>query len=207
MDLSSKLVHYISNRILVGPELCRRRDYRAATESLNMSHIIYGAIWNFLPLGPFRKPFYNVFCIPYRMQIRRAMKNFLIPNIEHRMAQRNNPHYKKHLDTIQLMVDMPPASPKEDDAFRHSIRILHLHFASTGSNISLVHHTLWQILQKPEYVEEIRSEIGTVLQKFGPWDSQHTLNHLHLLDSFIREMLRFHTPSARTFRSPELRVR
>lgn len=70
MDLSSKLVHYVSNRILVGPDLCRRKDYRAATESLNMSHVIYGALWNFLPLGPFRKPFYKMFCIPYRMQIR-----------------------------------------------------------------------------------------------------------------------------------------
>jgi hypothetical protein len=196
MDLSSKLVHYISNRILVGPDLCRRSDYRAATESLNTSHIIYGAIWNFLPLGPFRKLFYNAFCIPYRMQIRRAMSKFLIPNIEHRIAQRNNPDYMKHLDTIQLMVDMPPANPKEDDAFRHSIRILHLHFASTGSNISLLHNSLWQLLQEPEYIADIRGEIRTVLAKYGSWDSQHTLNHLHLLDSFIRELLRFHTPSA-----------
>lgn len=124
------------------------------------------------------------------------MKKFLIPNIEYRMSQRDNTTYKKHLDTIQLMVDMPPANPKEDNPFRHSIRILHLHFASTGSNIALVHGTLWQILQKPEYITDIRNEIGTVLRKYGSWDSQHTLNHLHLLDSFLREMLRYHTPSA-----------
>ncbi|KAF2801060.1 putative cytochrome P450 [Melanomma pulvis-pyrius CBS 109.77] len=196
MDLSSKLVHYISNRILVGPDLCRSPEYRAATESLNMSHIIYGALWNFLPLGPFRKPFYWVFSIPYRSQIRRAMHRFIIPIIEQRMAEKDDPNAKRHLDTIQLMVEMPPATPKEVDSFRNSIRILHLHFASTGSTIALVHNCLWQLLQLPETMEPIRAEIKDVLAKYGPWESKHTLNHLHLLDSFIREILRVHVPSA-----------
>jgi hypothetical protein len=59
MELTFKPVHYISNRVLVGPDLCRRADYRAETERLNMSHVIFGALWNFVPLGPFRKPFYG----------------------------------------------------------------------------------------------------------------------------------------------------
>ncbi|ORY13905.1 putative cytochrome P450 [Clohesyomyces aquaticus] len=196
MDLSSKLVHYISNRILVGPDLCRRQDYRAATEALNMSHVIFGALWNFLPLGPFRKPFYWVFSIPYRFQIRRAMNKYLIPVIEERMKHKDDPKYERNLDTIQLMVEMPPATPKEVDSFRHAIRILHLHFASTGSVIGLLHGSIWQLLQTPECIEPMRAEIKDVLAKFGPWDSKHTLNHLHLLDSFIREMLRVHVPSA-----------
>lgn len=201
MGLSSKLVHYISNRILVGAELCRRADYRAATESLNMSHVIYGCLWNFLPLGPFRKPFYCVTCIPYRIQIRSAMRKFLIPIIEERMALKEQgiiTEEDKPLDTIQLMVDMPPASPKEVDSFRHALRILHLHFASTGSSISLVHHAIWQLVQNPELIEPIRAEIKDVLGKFGQFDSKDTLNHLHLLDSVIRECLRVNVPSART---------
>jgi len=196
MDLSSKLVHYISNRVLVGPELCRRPDYRAATQSLNMSHVIFGALWNFIPLGPFRKPFYWVFSIPYRMQIRRAMNRYIIPIVEERMAKKKHAKSKRNLDTIQLMVDMPPASPKEVDSFRHAIRILHLHFASTGSTSALVHSSLWQLLQMPECIGPIRAEIKDVLTKYGPWDSKHTLNHLHLLDSFVREVLRVHVPSA-----------
>jgi cytochrome P450 len=195
-DLSARLVHYISNRILVGPDLCRQADYRATTEALNMSHVIYGAIWNFLPLGPFRRTVYWVFSIPYRFQIRRAMKKYLIPIIEERMAHQQDPNYKRNLDTIQLMVDMPPASPKEVDSFRHAIRILHLHFASTGSTIALLHNCLWQMLQMPECTEPMRAEMGEVLEKYGSWDSRHTLNHLHLLDSFVREVLRLHVPSA-----------
>jgi cytochrome P450 len=199
MDLSSKLVHYISNRILVGPDLCRRPDYRHATESLNMSHVIFGALWNFVPLGPFRKPFYWVFSIPYRMQIRRAMNKYIIPIIEDRMANKDNVDFKRNLDTIQLMVEMPPANPKEVDSFRHAIRILHLHFASTGSSIALVHNILWQLMQMPDCIEPIRTEIKAVKSKYGSWDRKHTLNHLHLLDSFIREVLRVHVPSARMY--------
>jgi len=199
MDLSSKFVHFISNRILVGPDLCRRADYRHATESLNMSHVIFGALWNFVPLGPFRKPFYWVFSIPYRMQIRRAMNKYIIPIVEGRMAKKDDPSFKRNLDTIQLMVDMPPASPKEVDSFRHAIRILHLHFASTGSSIALTHNILWQLLQMPECIDPIRAEIMDVHAKYGSWESKHTLNHLHLLDSFIREVLRVHVPSARTY--------
>ncbi|KAF2711261.1 putative cytochrome P450 [Pleomassaria siparia CBS 279.74] len=196
MDISSKLVHYISNRILVGPDLCRNAEYRAATERLNMSHVIFGALWNFLPLGPFRKPFYWVFSIPYRFQIRRAMRKFIIPIIEQRMSQKDNIGAKQNLDTIQLMVEMPPTSPKETDAFRHSLRILHLHFASTGSTIALVHNCIWQLLQSPEVLGPIREEMKEVISRYGGMDSKHTLNHLHLLDSFIREVLRVHVPSA-----------
>ncbi|KAF2648231.1 putative cytochrome P450 [Lophiostoma macrostomum CBS 122681] len=196
MDLASKLVHFISNRILVGPELCRKADYRAVTQSLNMSHVIFGALWNFIPLGPFRKPFYWVFSILYRWQIRRAMYKYIIPIIEDRLARRNDPDFERHVDTIQLMIEMPPATPREADPFRHSIRILHLHFASTGSTIALLHNCLWQLLQMPEALDPIRAEIEDVLARFGPWDSKHTLNHLHLLDSFIREVLRVHVPSA-----------
>lgn len=202
MNISSRLVRYISSRILVGPELCRRVDYRTTTESLNMSHVIFGALWNFIPLGPFRKPFYSAFSIPYRIQIRRAMYKYIIPEIQKRAAQKNDLDFKKHLDTIQLMMEMPSATPKESDPLRHAIRILHLHFARTGSNISLVHNCLWQLLHMPECIEPIRAEIADVLSKYGPWDSKHTLNHLHLLDSFIRETLRFYVPSARTYIPP-----
>jgi cytochrome P450 len=197
MALSSALVHYISNCILVGPELCRRPDYRHATESLNISHVIFGALWNFAPLGPFRKPFYWVFSIPYRMQIRRALKKHIVPVVEDRMANKDNPDFARNLDTIQLMVERPPAEPRETDAFRHAVRILHLHSASTGSSITLVHNILWQLMQMPECIGPIQTEIKDVKAKYGSWDSKHMLNHLHLLDSFIREVLRVHVPSAR----------
>lgn len=196
MDLSSKLVHYISSRILVGPSLCRKPDYRATTESLNMSHVIFGALWNFVPLGPFRKPFYWLFSVPYRWQIKRAMRKYIIPTVEECLANKGNPKFERHLDTIQLMVDMPLASPRENDSFRHSLRILHLHFASTGSNIAVVHNCIWQLLRVPEAIEPIRAEIKEVKAKFGSWESPHVINHLHLLDSFVREVLRVHVPSA-----------
>ncbi|KAF1979061.1 cytochrome P450 [Bimuria novae-zelandiae CBS 107.79] len=199
MELSSKLVHYISNRILVGPELCRRADYRVATESLNMSHVIFGTLWNFISLGPFRKTFYWVFSIPYRMQIRRAMDKYIVPIVKERMAKNSDEIFHGHLDTIQLMVEMPHADPKEVDAFRHALRLLHLHFASTGSTIGLVHNAIWQLLKIPECVGPIRAEIAAVLEKYGSWDSKHTLNHLHLLDSFVRETLHVHIPSALVF--------
>lgn len=127
------------------------------------------------------------------------MDKYIVPIVKDRMASTGQSGSKKNLDTIQLMVDMPPASPKEIDSFRHAIRILHLHFASTGSIIALVHNTIWQLLQMPECIEPIRDEINAVLLKYGSWDSKHTLNHLHLLDSFIREVLRVHVPSACKF--------
>jgi hypothetical protein len=128
------------------------------------------------------------------------MNTFLIPVIEERMALKEQgiiTEDEKPLDTIQLMVDMPLASSNEADSFRHALRILHLHFASTGSSISLVHHTLWQLLQNADCIDPIRAEIKDVIERFGSLDSVDTLNHLHLLDSFIRECLRVNVPSAR----------
>jgi cytochrome P450 len=115
------------------------------------------------------------------MKIRRAFKKFIVPVIEERIAQKDGPVFKRHLDTILLMVEMPPARPKETDTFRQAIRILHLHFASTDSTIRLLYNCLWQLLQTPESMGQsgLRSEM--CLPSMG---------HLHSLDSFIREVLR-----------------
>jgi hypothetical protein len=101
------------------------------------------------------------------MQIRRAMNKYIIPIVEKRMASKDGLSVKSPLDTIQLMVEMPPTTPKEVDSFRHAIRILHLHFASTGSTIVLVHNVFWQLMQAPKHMGPIKTEISDVLQKYG----------------------------------------
>lgn len=90
-----------------------------------MSNVIYGALWNFIPLGRLRKPFYWVFSIPYSARIRRAMHTFITSIIEERIAQKDSPKFKRHLETIELLVEMPTISLKEAHSFRHSIRMLH----------------------------------------------------------------------------------
>ncbi|KAF2681243.1 cytochrome P450 [Lentithecium fluviatile CBS 122367] len=143
MDLTSKLVYYISKRILVSPDLCRRADYCASTESLNMFHVIFGALWNFVPLGPFRRPFYWVFSIPYCIQIRRAMDKYIIPIVEERVARKDDANLQWHLDTIQLMVEMHPATPKGSVPTCHSYPT-----------------------SMPECIEPICAEIKDVLAKY-----------------------------------------
>lgn len=202
LDLSFKLVYYISDRILAGQELCRDPDYRAAMEAFSRSNIIFGSLWGFLPLGRLRRPFYWLTSAFYRWQIRRAIRRFLIPVIQTRMARKQDDSKTdavQPLDTIQLMIDMPPASSEETDPLRHAFRIFHLHLAGTGPTIGLFHNAIYRILQHPECLTPIRDEIREVLHHFGGWEDVNTLNHLHLLDSFVREVMRCHVSMARKF--------
>ncbi|KAI9878494.1 MAG: hypothetical protein M1830_000726 [Pleopsidium flavum] len=192
--VNGNLVHHISNRVIVGPGLCRNVDYMKACKSYATTVFISGIIWNFLPLGPFRTWIYWIGSFKHRMDLRRAAK-YLLPIFEERMANQSTPaNGVKPVDAIQWLIDMPPTSPAEIDARRHANRILHLTFAGTGTSISLTQHLIWQILLDPEYLEPLREEIGHALAEYGGWSSEKALSHMHLLDSFIRETLRLNPP-------------
>lgn len=192
--LCSRLVHHISNRVIVGPKLCRNANYMEACTSYATTVFLSGIIWNFLPLGPFRSWFYWLGSFKHRMDLRRAA-NFLLPIFAERMAKQADAEIEtKPVDAIQWMIDMPATSPKEIDARRHANRILHLTFAGTGTSISLVQHLIWQILIFPEYLPPLREEIDHCLAGYGGWGDEKALSHMNLLDSFIRETLRLNPP-------------
>jgi len=99
------------------------------------------------------------------------------------------------VDVLQFAVNQPFLSPIENSAERHSIQAIQLAFASTGTVINLVYRLMYQVLLYPGYVQPLRTEISSALEKEGGFGDIKMLNWLHLLDSFIRETMR-HYPAA-----------
>ena len=163
---------------------------------------ISGVIWNFLPLGPFRRWVYWIGSFKHRMDLHSAAR-YLLHIFEERMAKESTLDIRP-MDAIQWMIDMPPTSLSEADARRHAYRILHLTFAGTGTSISLTQHLIWQILLFPKYLAPMREEIEGALAEHGGWISDKALSHMPLLDSFIRETLRMNPPGVCKSDSPVL---
>ncbi|TGO76192.1 hypothetical protein BELL_0169g00120 [Botrytis elliptica] len=193
-SLCTNLVHHISSRVLVGKEFCRDAEYNKVCQKYTMTVFISGVLWNFLPLGPFRKPFYWLASVKFRWDLRRATE-YIVPAIQKRMEQRTAQVMDKPIDVIQFAVDQTIPSHRENDARQHAKRIIHLSFAGTGTSISLVYNLIWKILMYPEHLEPLRNEIDLSLQQHEGWNDKKMLSSLRLLDSFIRETLR-HNPAA-----------
>jgi aspirochlorine biosynthesis cytochrome P450 monooxygenase len=150
-------------------------------------------IWNCLPLGRLRNWWYWLASFKVRQDVRYASE-CLIPTLQERMALRDSGAVEKDkpADVLQFAVDQPIPSTRENDARRHSIRVIQLTFASTGTIITLLYRLMYLILLFPEYLEPLRNEIAEVLPRDGAFGDVKTLNSLTLLDSFIRETMRFY---------------
>uniref|UniRef100_A0A093Y6M0 Ent-kaurene oxidase n=1 Tax=Talaromyces marneffei PM1 TaxID=1077442 RepID=A0A093Y6M0_TALMA len=195
-ELCARLVHNISSRALVGIDLCRDPKYMAACTKYTQTVFISGVLWNFLPLGIFRKPFYWLVSLKFRWDLHKAT-DYIRPKIQERMDERDIAWQSKgeksyYMDVIQFALDQITPSPRENDASRHARRIVHLSFASTGTSISLTYNLIWHLLLQPEILGVLRTEIETSLEQHGREWSKTMLDSLHLLDSFIRETLRHH---------------
>lgn len=178
----------------MGPELSKDPKYVQLSTQYLQTVFISGVLWNFLPLGPLRKPFYWLASVKYRRDINQATE-YIVPTIKGRMKSSEQRHKDTHADLIQFAVDQRVDSAYENNARRHAKRILHLTFAGMGTSIGLLNSLIWQILIHPDYLEPLRSEIDLALRSFGGWNKKETLNSLRLLDSFIRETLRCHPPA------------
>ncbi|KAL3709559.1 hypothetical protein TMatcc_003349 [Talaromyces marneffei ATCC 18224] len=168
----------------------------AACTKYTQTVFISGVLWNFLPLGIFRKPFYWLVSLKFRWDLHKAT-DYIRPKIQERMDERDIAWQSKgeksyYMDVIQFALDQITPSPRENDASRHARRIVHLSFASTGTSISLTYNLIWHLLLQPEILGVLRTEIETSLEQHGREWSKTMLDSLHLLDSFIRETLRHH---------------
>jgi cytochrome P450 len=209
IDLMSsfmRMIPRLTNRMMVGPTLCREQRYLDAV--LSFTKDVVGT-FSFLPLVPkaLHPMVGNLAGLASKYHFWQASR-FTLPLIKQRLADINkkdssDPKYKdweEPHDFITWSYRTAQAEGRTDEMQPKRIaqRIMPLNFAAIHTTSLTAYETVVNILSaSPDVVESLREEASRVLQQEGSW-TKKALARMHRIDSAIRESQRI-APIALTF--------
>lgn len=209
IDLMSsfmRMIPRLTNRMMVGPTLCREQRYLDAV--LSFTKDVVGT-FSFLPLFP--KALHpiagNLAGLTSKYHFWQASR-FTLPLIKQRLEDINkkdtgHPDYKdwkEPHDFITWSYRTAQAEGRTDEMQPKRIaqRIMPLNFAAIHTTSLTAYETVVNILSaSPDVVESLREEASRVLHEEGSW-TKKALGRMHRIDSAIRESQRI-APIALTF--------
>ncbi|KAF2179247.1 putative cytochrome P450 monooxygenase [Zopfia rhizophila CBS 207.26] len=196
-QLSQKIMHRVTSRILIGTELCRDENYLRSSTTLNNSVFINGLVMTMLPLGPLRRLGCHFFSFLHRRNIRNAMKDIL-PVVTKRFEEFQNQDKDslEALDAIQWSLEFSAGNKKEHNPEWIALSLLHNLWAGSAAPAGLVTQMIFQTLLEPQYLDPLRSEAVKAIGTYG-WTDK-ALSSMPLIDSFIRELNRLYPTGAVT---------
>lgn len=187
------IVARISARIFVGPQLTRDDNWIQTSIKYSDQATVTTMILRAFPKG--MHPFI-VWLIPSFWRTKYWVKRgqqLLVPVINaRRVAERDDPSYQKPSDFLQWMMD--GADDNDSVPEKLAIRELVMGLASVHTTTMAAAHALYDLCERPEYVEPLREELRTVLQEDGGWQKM-TVHKLRKMDSFLKESQRLNPAS------------
>jgi cytochrome P450 len=137
------------------------------------------------------------------LKCQESLHEFLEPLIEKRMAndakynsrgKMTSDKYDKPNDVMQWMMDI--ASDEEYTPENLANRFIYTIMGSIRSVVEVVVNCIYELCERPEYIEPLREEMRQVLAEDGGW-GKRTASKMLKTDSFIKEIARHYPPSAR----------
>ncbi|KAF9008067.1 cytochrome P450 [Cyathus striatus] len=184
---SIHVISRISARIFVGLPLSRNNEYCDMTVQIAME-ITKGRLLHYVPVA-FRPLAAKLISDANGIVKRTAA--ILEPTLRYRETQErlHGPQWPgKPDDLISWLLD--EATGEERTTYNISMRVLLTSFVSTHTTAMVLTHALYDLLIRPSLLNEIRAEITRAFDR-GKW-TKESISELHLCDSFIREILRYH---------------
>ncbi|KAL1605327.1 hypothetical protein SLS60_004875 [Paraconiothyrium brasiliense] len=199
------MVATITGRILVGPDLCRDKDYQKLSIDYTMQLIT--AQLDIKKLRPLFKPWFAP-RLPSVQRLHEAEKNlasFLEPVVRARQdAEKNDPDWQKPDDMLTWLMNR-----QGEFGIRSTHQLakllLGLVFASIHTTTLTATNILYTLAVSTEYIEPLREEIRQVMGENGGTISTRALQQMTKLDSFMKETVRFYPPGFTSFQRKVLR--
>lgn len=201
-----EIVPVLTNRMLVGPLLCRERAFLKAALGFTEDVIRNSALLSLIP-KPLLGAVGPIFGLANRWHFRQS-STFTLPLIKKRISDlerkaAGDPEYvdwnpPNDFVTWSYLTAMAEGRLDEADPDRIALRLLPINFAAIHTTSLTAYETLTSILSADaSVVELLREEAHRVFQEEGRWTRQG-LNKLYRIDSTIRESQRT-SPIALTF--------
>ncbi|KAI4597683.1 hypothetical protein KJ359_003958 [Pestalotiopsis sp. 9143b] len=194
-DVIGRIMHRMTSRVLVAPEVCRNEKYLDTSLSFMNSVMITGLLAIMPPLGPLRHLFTKLLALIHSRKLEATVR-IVQPIVETRLEEMAKGAPSDHVDAIQWAIELAGDDPVERDPRRITLNTLQNIWAGSAGPAVSVTQMLYQVLMMPEYLEPLAREAHAVIEEFG-WTDK-AMNHMPLLDSFIRECNRMYPLGAIT---------
>lgn len=185
------IAHRIASVILVGPKVSKDPAFKKHSYSYFQGHAITGGILLFLPLGPFRHYLARPISYFQRIKQRRVLS---IVASEFRERLESGITDSRHIDGIEWTLRMSKdtvAKPEHPlPLMQMSHELVHLLGAAHTPVGMTIAQIVWEILEKPQYLQALIQEAEDAVAKVGFTD--RLVEYLPLQDSFIREANRLY---------------
>ncbi|KAJ5063135.1 ent-kaurene oxidase [Bipolaris maydis] len=195
VNINEKLVPIIakvSGSVFVGPEISSHPDYLDAACMYPVD--LFNVVTAVKNINPWLKPFLaprtpEVLTLRKREQ---QAKNVLRPIIEQRIAAKaKDPQWKEPEDVLQWIINRGNGKISIDDIVSGQLTLI---FAAIHTTSTTVTNTMFTLVSKPEYIKPLQEEIRQAIAEEGGV-TYRAVQKMEKLDSFMKEVLRFHGPS------------
>ncbi|RYP81367.1 hypothetical protein DL769_002013 [Monosporascus sp. CRB-8-3] len=185
-----KLFARIAARVMVGPELCRNEEWLQLALSYTEASMkaIRGVRARYPPSLRFLAQYIDSNTRTV-LRHRRHAAQVLRPLLEVRMSEKEESTY---IDGIKWLLDVYEMRGKNLSPDQLAQDEFILNVASISSSSAVALSIIYDMIDHPELLEEIREEISRVVKMHTTW-TQNSLGELRILDSFMKESLRLHT--------------
>ncbi|KAI1344563.1 ent-kaurene oxidase [Xylariaceae sp. FL0016] len=193
-----RIVAIVSGSVFVGPELCRREEYLRSAIDYAVDIVQASAELKRRP-GWMRPLFARILPEFSRLtQHRKNMQKFLRPVVEERreLLRKGEPLPD---DTLSWMLQATEKSGIVDIADLTNMQLL-LTMAAIHTTTLSATILLYDLVVRPEIVQELRSEVTKVLEAHDGIMTPRALFDMKLMDSVMRESQRLSPPFFDGFR-------
>jgi cytochrome P450 len=189
-------------RTVVGPELCRERDWIYSVIEYSQN-VFMSAVY--LKLGPrFLRPLVSIL-LPqtYRIHRHRRRIHQLVSPLISQALQRKGAEsvYHKHTElktSVDWLVELSPEGEATSEMITH--RLTGISFGATHTTSAHIMNCILDLANDFDtYAGPLRDEIDTVLGADGTKITNAHLSKMWKLDSFMKESQRFHPISICTY--------
>lgn len=175
---------------MVGPELCRNDEWLGLALSYTAVSMkaIRGVRARFPPALRFLAQYLdsNTRAV---LRLRRRAAEMLSPYLE---TRRSDSDRGQSEDALQWLLDTYESRKKTLSPDQLAQDEFILNVASISSSAAVALSIIYDMIDHPDTLQEIRDEISRAHKEHHAW-TRASLNSLLLLDSFMKESLRVHT--------------
>ncbi|KAJ1332084.1 cytochrome P450 monooxygenase 2 [Microdochium nivale] len=183
------LVARLSSRIFLGQELCRNEEWIDITKSYTT--ISFQAAEQLRQYPTWMRRFANAWLVPksriLQQQIAKA-RALVSRVIEERRLEREQGDGKEASQRVPNAVDW---FEEESAGLPYDSGLIQLTLSTVAihTTTDLLTETMLRLAQEPEFIDEIRAEIKSVILAEGAW-TKSVLYNLKLIDSALKETQR-----------------
>ncbi|PFH59490.1 hypothetical protein XA68_12250 [Ophiocordyceps unilateralis] len=191
-----KLLSSITQRVFIGLPLCRNQEWLDA--SSQHAHNVTMTQMAMRVVPPWMRPLLDL-VLPSSWKYKacvRSGKKIIAPEVQRRRRlEETDPDYIKPDDLLQAMMDLSAPHEKQSQPEDLAHRQLLMTLVAGHSTAAAGSHALFDLVARPDCLDELRREAVQVLQEEGGCWQKQSLGKLYKMDSVLRESQRMNPPS------------